>query len=138
MARDVFHDAVKRALEKDSWTITDDPLFFRFEGRNIFMDLGAESLIGARQAGRRIAVEVKSFFSPSPPNEFHGVLGQFLNYQFILDRMDLERTLYIAVPEDTFKNFFLRSTIVQTQIERFDTQILVYSLDRSEVVLWQE
>lgn len=138
MARDVFHDAVKQALEKDGWTITDDPLFFRFEGRNIFMDLGAESLIGARQAGRRIAVEVKSFVSPSPLSEFHGVLGQFLNYQFILDRMDLERTLYIAVPEDTFKNFFLRSTIVQTQIERFDIRILVYSPDRSEVVLWQE
>ena len=52
--------------------------------------------------------------------------------------MDLERTLYVAVPEDTFKNFFLRSTMVQTQIERFNIRILVYSPDKSEVVLWQE
>ncbi len=24
-AKDLFHDAVKRTLEKDSWTITDEP-----------------------------------------------------------------------------------------------------------------
>lgn len=26
MAKDLFHDVVKRALEKDGWEITDDPL----------------------------------------------------------------------------------------------------------------
>ena len=31
-AKDVFHDAVKRALEKDGWDITNDPLFIRFGG----------------------------------------------------------------------------------------------------------
>lgn len=25
--RDIFHDAVKNALIKEGWTITDDPLF---------------------------------------------------------------------------------------------------------------
>lgn len=30
MAKDVFHDAVRHALEKDRWIITDDPLFLRF------------------------------------------------------------------------------------------------------------
>ena len=30
-AKDLFHEAVKRALEKDQWTITDDPLELEWE-----------------------------------------------------------------------------------------------------------
>lgn len=39
VAKDLFHDAVKRALEKDGWTITHDPLFLRFGGLEIYLDL---------------------------------------------------------------------------------------------------
>ena len=28
-AKDVFHDTVKIALEKENWLITDDPLYLR-------------------------------------------------------------------------------------------------------------
>ncbi len=45
MAKDVFHDAVRRALEKDRWIITDDPLFLRFGGLDMYIDLGAEQLL---------------------------------------------------------------------------------------------
>ena len=31
-AKDFLHDAVRTALEKDGWTITDDPLTFKAEG----------------------------------------------------------------------------------------------------------
>ncbi|WP_340627206.1 element excision factor XisH family protein [Nodosilinea nodulosa] len=37
-AKDLVHDAVKRALEKDGWTITDDPLFLRFGGLEMYID----------------------------------------------------------------------------------------------------
>gem|GEM_PF-4623043 len=30
MAKDRFHDAVKNALIKEDWTVTDDPLFLQF------------------------------------------------------------------------------------------------------------
>lgn len=30
-AKDVYHDIVKRALEKDGWRITDDPLVIRVD-----------------------------------------------------------------------------------------------------------
>ena len=32
MARDLFHDAVKQALIKDDWQITNDPLFLKVVG----------------------------------------------------------------------------------------------------------
>lgn len=44
MAKDLFHDVVRRSLEKDGWTITDDPLFLRFGGIEMYIDLGAEQM----------------------------------------------------------------------------------------------
>ena len=60
-AKDVFHEAVKRALEKEGWRITHDPLQVKFEQIKVVIDLGAEELIGAERGGREIAVEIKSF-----------------------------------------------------------------------------
>lgn len=46
-AKDVFHEAVKNALIKDEWEITHDPLSVKLIKRNLFIDLGAEKIIGA-------------------------------------------------------------------------------------------
>ena len=46
-AKDIFHDAVKRALEKDGWIITHDPLFLSFGGVDMYVDLGAERILAA-------------------------------------------------------------------------------------------
>ena len=48
-AKDFLHDAVRTALEKDGWTITDDPLTFKAEGIRFFIDLAAERIIGAER-----------------------------------------------------------------------------------------
>src|SRR5258708_33705788 len=61
---DLYHDAVRHALEKDGWTITHDPLTLSVGGRDIYVDLGAEKPIAAEKEGRRIAVEIKSFWAP--------------------------------------------------------------------------
>jgi len=44
-ARDIFHYAVKNALQKEGWTITHDPLFIRFDESKLYIDLAAEKLI---------------------------------------------------------------------------------------------
>ncbi|WP_287521471.1 element excision factor XisH family protein [Okeania sp. SIO2C2] len=46
-AQDIFHDAVKNALIKEGWTITDDPLYIEFGGVDMYVDLGSEKLVGA-------------------------------------------------------------------------------------------
>jgi XisH protein len=48
-AKDIFHDAVKRALEKEGWLITNDPLFLRFGGLDMYIDLGAEKVLAAER-----------------------------------------------------------------------------------------
>jgi len=41
-AKDFFHKTVKTSLEKDEWTITDDPLFIQVEDVDFYIDLAAE------------------------------------------------------------------------------------------------
>ncbi|MEZ4662351.1 MAG: element excision factor XisH family protein [Caldilineaceae bacterium] len=44
--RDAIHDAVKEALVKDGWEITDDPYVIAYGERFLFVDLGAEESQG--------------------------------------------------------------------------------------------
>lgn len=64
-AKDKYRDAVRNALEKDGWTITDDPLHLVWGKKDMYVDLGAERVLAAENQGRRIAVEVKSFLGVS-------------------------------------------------------------------------
>lgn len=44
-ARDLYHDAVVEALEKDGWLITHDPLTIVYTTREVFIDIGERSLV---------------------------------------------------------------------------------------------
>lgn len=46
MAKDKYHESVRRALIKDGWTITHDPYRFRYlSSKDQEIDLGAEKNI---------------------------------------------------------------------------------------------
>lgn len=106
-AKDVVHNAIRVALEKDNWVITDDPLYLKASAKvGLYIDLGAEKLLVAERLDQKIAVEVKSFLGLSAVNEFHLALGQFLNYRLALKRLDPQRVLYLAIPVDTYETFF--------------------------------
>ncbi len=85
MAKDLFHNTVKIALQKDGWKITHDPYQLRYGVADVYIDLAAEEAIAAEKAGRKIAVEVKSFAGGSTISEFHTALGQFLNYRIAIE-----------------------------------------------------
>ena len=74
-ARDKYHDAVKNALIKDSWTITADPYIIRYEDAELYADLAAERPIAAERQGQKIVVEIKSFIGKSLMSDFHNALG---------------------------------------------------------------
>ena len=62
--------------------------------------------MAAEKEERKIAVEIKSFLNNSVLTDFHVALGQFLNYRLALQMSESNRTLYLAVPFDTFDSFF--------------------------------
>lgn len=134
-AKDIFHDAVKNALIKENWTITDDPLYLEFGGVDMYVDLGAEKLVGAEKEGKQIAVEIKSFLRQSLISEFHNALGQFINYRTVLRRNQPDRTLYLAVSEDAYETFF---TLMFTQIvvEENEIKLIIYEPQKEVIVQW--
>lgn len=106
-AKDIYHEVVKTALTKDGWIITDDPFRIRLaRGRNLFVDLGAERLLALERDTQKIAVEVKSFTRPSDMKDLEEAVGQFVLYERLLIRHAPERTLYLAVTEETRKRVF--------------------------------
>jgi len=136
-ARDKFHEAVKNGLQREGWIITADPLYLEFGGVDLYVDLAAEKIIAAEKAGRKIAVEIKSFSAPSLVAEFHTALGQFINYRTALHTQDAERRLYLAVPEDTYWTFFTLP-FTQTVIGQQQLKVLVYDVAQEVIVKWLE
>lgn len=136
-AKDLFHDAVKQALLKDQWVITADPLTIKIEGVRFEIDLAAEKVFAAEKAGRKIAIEVKSFLSNSALTDFHAALGQFLNYRLALQMTEPDRTLYLAVPFDTFDSFF-KERFVQEAVRLYQLKLVVYDPVMEVVIEWRD
>ena len=134
-ARDKFHRAVRTGLEKDGWTITDDPLMVKTGEVAQYIDLGAENLVAAEKDGRQIAVEIKSFLSSSPITDFHGALGQFLNYREALEEEEPGRKLYLAVPDDTFKDFF-SLPFTEKMVRKYGLPLIVYNAETEVLRKW--
>ena len=135
-AKDVFHEVVKKALQKDGWQITHDPLSISVGGVNVSIDLAAEKLIAAEREGEKIAVEVKSFLEKSSAiSEFHIALGQFINYRGALRRRQPERVLYLAVPLTTYKTFF-QLDFPQAMIEENQVKMIIYDVEQEVIFKW--
>jgi XisH protein len=136
VARDLYHSALRAALEKEGWQITADPYKIRYGRVNYEVDLAAENVFAAERGPERIAIEVKSFIKESIANEFHAALGQFLNYKLILENIDPERRLYLAVRQEVFEDFF-QYPFTQEAIRRYNVNILVFQPATQEVVSWK-
>lgn len=134
-AKDVFHECVKRALQKERWVITDDPLRFKFGNVNFQVDLGAEQLVAAERAGEKIAIEIKSFLNPSAITDFYSALGQFLSYRLALESVEPERSLYLAVPIDIHQTFF-QYEFTQAAVQRYQIPLIVYDPVHEVIVQW--
>lgn len=136
MAKDIFHNTVKIALQKEGWKITHDPYQLRYGVADVYIDLAAEEAIAAEKEGRKIAVEVKSFAGGSTISEFHTALGQFLNYRIAIEvSSEPERMLYLAAPTDTYQ-MFLRFEPAKTVIERYEIRLIIYNPTREAIDQW--
>ncbi len=134
-AKDIFHDVVKRALVKQGWIITNDPLTLRAGGINLYVDLGAEKLMTAEKKGEKIAVEIKSFAGKTYLAEFHPAVGQFIHYRMVLKEEEPERTLYLAVPANVYKDFF-RLPFTQNSVKTNQLKLIIYDTKTEEITQW--
>ncbi|MCP5493187.1 MAG: fatty-acid oxidation protein subunit alpha [Leptospiraceae bacterium] len=120
-AKDLYHETVKKSLEKEGWIITDDPLFIKFGEINLMIDLGDEKVIGAEKDDQKIAVEIKNFAGLSVVNEFQKALGQFLMYKKALEDDEPDRILFLAISNEAHKNLI--------KFMFFEIMIKMYSIN---------
>lgn len=133
--RDIYHETVKQALQRDGWTITHDPFRIRVGRKRLAIDLGAERLLSATKGKRQIVVEIKSFLGPSDVKDLEQALGQYVLYQQALQEHHIKRELYLAVPKRVYTTLFeerLGAMLLQNGI----LQLLVFDEKREEISKW--
>lgn len=99
------------------------------------IDLGAKKIIGAEKDNQKIAVEVKTFLKASFSNEFHSVVGQYINYFYGLEEIESDRILFLAIPSDVYKSDFHKKFYARS-IERQKINILVYNVQQEKIEKW--
>ena len=137
-AKKIYHDNVVRALMADGWTITHDPLTLSFGGKELFVDLGAErAAVAAEKEGRRIAVEVQSFLSPSPVSDLQQAVGQYEMCRALLSGSDPDRLTYLAVPRRVHEGL-LSERFGQMIVARLRLRVLVFDEQTERILRWIE
>jgi hypothetical protein len=135
-AQDVYHHTVRQALAKTDWTITHDPYSLPWAKKNLWVDLGAEQLLAAEQAHRKIAVEVKSFLRDSRVADLQQALGQYTLYNDILQQVEPERELYLALPDYAFSDLFSGDGFGQILLTNRRLKLLVFDPKIAEILQW--
>ena len=133
--RDRYHDAVKSALIKDGWTITHDPLPLAMGEHKLFVDLGAERLLGAERGDERIAVEIKTFAGPSQVTDLEQAVGQYLVYKTLLRRNEPARRLVLAVSEQAY-SAVISADLGRAVREEYALSLLVFDVLEEEIRQW--
>jgi len=136
-AKNVYHNAVVKALVADGWTVTHDPLPLLYGGRNLAVDLGAEqSAIAAEKGVQRIAVEIQSFLNQSAVRDLEEAVGQFEVYRIILAEREPDRVLYMAVP-GRVADGILTEPFGQLIVARLQIPLLVFDEEQERVLRWK-
>jgi hypothetical protein len=135
-ALDRYHESVKKALIKDGWTITADPLTLYVGADRIHIDLGAERLIVAERGVKRIAVEVKTFAGASPIADLEEAIGQYVVYRMALRRTEADRVLYLAAPQPVVVRQFQSRELWQAFLTDEGGRVLGFDPDKEEIVQW--
>ena len=135
VAKDSLHFQVRRALEKDGWTITDDPFVIEYLGTRLKADLGAEKIFAAEKDERKIVVEIKIFGGLSFFYELHNATGQYCNYRILLNETNPEREIWLAVPLNIYQSEFQKKA-TQKIIAGLKIKILVYEPEEEVIAEW--
>ena len=122
--RDIIHEAVKNALIRDGWIITADPYLLEYGEEDLFIDLAAERLLAAERGTDKIAVEIKSFVGRSPIHDLQTALGQYALYLSVLEVVDPQRKLYLAVSKTVYDDLETMETF-RLVVRRFQVAMVV-------------
>jgi len=137
MAKDLFHENARKALENEGWLISADPLrIYISDTAYMEIDLAAENTFMAEKGDDKIAVEVKSFVKKSFISAFHEAMGQYLNYKSALADTESDRVVYLAIPEDAFHHELFQGKFIQKRLKEESANLLIFDISNNSITQW--
>src|SRR5258708_1984321 len=131
---DDCHYQIARALQTDGWQIMQNGLYVDDEFTNaLYIDIQAMRP-GNGTLARSIFVEAKCFPSPRKTPDLHRATGQYLVYRVILDDEGFSDPLYMAVPADTFEEYFNERLLKAAK--KHSIKLVVVDIEQESVVQW--
>lgn len=132
-AVDQCEPQVIAALEKEDWRVTHQPLLVRLgKDETIYPDLRLQ--LEDRQEFA-IIVEVKCLNRLTWLEEFYGVVGKYIYYRTLLEKIGDFSPLYVSIPHMVHQDFFSRP-VISTVVQYINMKRIVINLEAQEVVEW--
>lgn len=107
----------------------------KYEDAELYADLAAQKPIAAEREGQKIVVEIKSFIGRSLMYDFHSALGQYMVYRNLIQLTAPEYTLYLAIDDVVYTNFFQRKSI-QVITKENQLLLIVVEMEKEEILQW--
>jgi hypothetical protein len=133
--KDQIHGAVRNALIKAGWHITDDPYRIHYEDVDVYADLRIERVDPNALGHRALVIEIKSFVDESAIHGLEVALGQYEAYRTLLRAIDPELKLYLAIDDPTYQSEFQRKSF-QLIVREHHIALLIVDIVHEEIVTW--
>lgn len=128
-ALDQCHEQIVHALRKAGWIVDDQPyVMTHIAGRKLFIDIKAQ-----RGQEEIIVVEVKCF-ADNELGELYVAIGQYMVYRSLLRQLQVNRTLYLAIPNNAYQGIFRE--IGMPLVAEAQIKLIVVDLENEVVEQW--
>ena len=128
------YNTMENALIKDGWTITDHWLRLQ-RGKDLYVDLSGKQFLTAQKENRKIAVMVKISMAPLTSQTSKTPWVNTPCIGMLLKETEPDRTLYLAVHEETFATIF-EEALGQLTIRKNDLKLIVFNKTEEVIVKW--
>jgi hypothetical protein len=130
-AKDRYHDTVKRALEKDGWSIQYDQFTVILPERFLWIDIYAEK----PSENIAVLIEIKGFTGSSPIESLASAVGKYVLYRTALESTGIDVPLYLAIPISAFDSIF-SETIGRGLVNALNIRLLVFRPEEEGILQW--
>lgn len=97
--------------------------------------MGAEKVFIEKEKESKIVVEIKVFGGKSKTTEFEKAKGQYDIYLFALRKNQVDRLLFLAIPDEVYQQTFLRPSIRDIVAEE-KMNLLIFNPKTEEITRW--
>lgn len=130
-AKDAYHDVVVRALEKEGWSVDREQETLYIAPRRLWIDLR----ISRPEETRIVLVEIKTFqYTGSDMDYFYRVVGQYITYRSVMDWLEYDAELFLAVP---LSATIFEEPVGQAVLEHTRINLAIYDPDEERIVQWK-